>query len=60
VKDIRKAGGDIIFTGLRSQVLSVFELLEANRIFRVFGREEEAIRALRSGLDPHNHHKRER
>lgn len=48
VKDIRRAGGDIMFAGLRSQVMSVFDLLEANRIFKVFGGEGEAVRALRS------------
>jgi anti-sigma B factor antagonist len=54
VKDIRKAGGDIVFAGLRSEVMSVFDLLEANRIFEVFGGKEEAIRTLHSGHDRHN------
>jgi anti-anti-sigma factor len=54
VKDVRKAGGDIIFAGLRSEVMSVFDLLEANRIFQVFGGEEQAIRALRSNHDRNN------
>ena len=49
VKDVRRTGGDMIFAGLRPDVLGVFELLEAGRVFQVFGREHEAIRALRSG-----------
>jgi len=45
-KDVRKVGGEIVFAGMRPEVLGVFELLEANRIFKVFGRRNEAIRAL--------------
>jgi anti-anti-sigma factor len=60
VKDVRKTGGDIIFAGLRPEVLEVFELLEANRIFRVFGPEGEAIRAFHRGSVSRQDHSTDR
>jgi anti-sigma B factor antagonist len=45
MKSSRKLNGDIRLCGLRPPIRMVFELTRLDRVFEIFGSEEEAVKA---------------
>ena len=51
LKHCRRAGGDLILTGLRSQVMVIFELTRLDRAFQIYENEAAALSAFEAAED---------